>query len=171
MDKAFMVKIYNDSEYYNIIKNTITAYCYGINDSDLDDCISEVFMAAMKNENLENHDNIKGWLYLTAKNISMRFLTKKSYDFKHINFDSQYNISCESNLIDDSEKNALYNEMIQKIHKFLTKMESELFNLKFEKMYTDKKISDVTGLSEKYVRVKCNRLRKKLKIFLENMIT
>ena len=68
---------------YNQYKKLVAQVCYQItgNVEDAKDLTQKVFFELnRKSANLKNHPSLRGWLYLTAKNVSkdhLRYLSKK----------------------------------------------------------------------------------------------
>ena len=84
MNRKFIEKIYKDKDCYNAVKYAVISMKSNISDQDLENCISEVYKTAMQKKGIEHHPNIKGWLTLTARNITQRFIAKCTEDVKFV---------------------------------------------------------------------------------------
>jgi len=54
----------------------INSLIYSNNRNDVEDCLQEVFLIVIrksKTDDIENHPNIKGWLFTIAKNVANKF--------------------------------------------------------------------------------------------------
>ena len=71
MNNEFITMIYSD-EYKSVVIKGIKRTCPNISESDLNDCISDVYLTALGTAGLDKHPDIKGWLYKVARNIAMR---------------------------------------------------------------------------------------------------
>jgi len=166
VEKDLLTKIYEDPEYYNLVRNTINfAMKRGINSHDLEDCISEVYAAAAaKREELEKHPCVQGWLVLTAKNIARRYKARKQIDSQMLTLADE--VLSEVADSSDEEQRQL-NETIEVIKKNLRRSDFNLFKMRFIDKLSFEQIAEKTGKSPDAIKSRIKRLRVKLKIFLE----
>ena len=155
------------SEYSNylylIVKNMGSI---AILDEDIEEIISDVFLAIWKNsENLNRHTNIKEYLTGIAKNV-----TRNKYRRTELNYSiSDY----EEKLFDNFNIEKLSEEKEQDriIKKALKNLNEEEYNIFIMFYYNGKKIkeiAEVLDLSESNVKVKLHRIRKLIKKDLKN---
>lgn len=189
LDKAFIEKIYR--EYYSLIKLVvINSICSDVPD-DITSCVQDVFLAAMKQENLELHVSVKGWLLKTAANLTGNFNRNYLKHARHIdvncvNYKYCYN---KSDGAETSEKEIEASET-DFTGALMEKIEMErLKNLDYEKVIMDslfgkekefyellrntrlnvKEIGGILHISEGAAAVRRSRLKGKIKKILDNM--
>ena len=165
----FIETIFRNPTYFRIIKNTLLGEISKINDNDLDDCISEVYLALVqKKASLEKHPNIRGWLYLTSKNIAKRFIEDQF--IKGINStELTVDLVAAINLEETYEDEERGEEIMEILSKSLTLSEYRLFESKFLKNKSNQEIAALMGIKKTSVEVKTTRLREKIKNILKNM--
>jgi RNA polymerase sigma-70 factor (ECF subfamily) len=168
--------------YLNHQKNVavfIKSMIYSKRIHDVEDCVQEVFLAAIKSPELEKHPNIEGWFYNTATNIALKFndkleLMKKTpliIDDDEVVFEAIIDDFSEQ-LIEDIEYERLMSEgIIDKIMEELSEREKYFYFLRFKEKHGNKKISEITGKKEVAVRVRLMRLKDKIKKILKNYVT
>jgi len=155
------------SEYSNylylIVKNMGSV---AISDEDIEEIISDVFLAIWKNsENLNRHTNIKEYLTGIAKNVTRN---------KYRNTELNYSISDYEEKLFDSfniEKLSEEKEQDRIIKKALKSLNEEEYNIFIMFYYNGKKVKEIAetlGLSESNVKVKLHRIRKLIKKDLKN---
>ncbi|MDR2559186.1 MAG: sigma-70 family RNA polymerase sigma factor [Oscillospiraceae bacterium] len=162
----FIKKIYDEPEYYDIVRNTIIYIAPKINDFDLKDCISEVYMIAMQSKNLEKHPNVHGWLNLTAKNIAKRYINKRileSARFAKADIDF---IEQESTA-DEIENREQYEDLLKELKDKLKGTDYKLFKLKFTERRSIEEIAAIIGIKKHSAEVRISRLKEKIKNILE----
>jgi len=165
MDGRFIEMLYNEQEYYNIVKQTILYMLPGIGNHDFNDCVSEVYLTALKAKNLEKHPNIKGWLNITAKNISKRYKAKLAADsllFSEKNIDKEI----ADNFTLDVENREAYENILKKLSETLSKSDYRLFELKYIEGLSSREIADILGIKTDSADIKLTRLRKRIKNIL-----
>ena len=135
-------------------------------DEDIEEIISDVFLAIWKNsENLNRHTNIKEYLTGIAKNV-----TRNKYRSTELNYSiSDY----EEKLFDNFNIEKLSEEKEQDgiIKKALKNLSDEEYNIFIMFYYNGKKIKEIAELlhlSESNVKVKLHRIRKLVKKDLKN---
>lgn len=148
---------------YIVVKNSISVY---ITDEDIEEIISDIFVALWKNSNIVSNDiNLKAYLTGIAKNT-----IKNKYRKTQINFSiSEY----EEKLIDNMnlEKIAEENEQNQIIKNslnILKKEEYKTFIMFYYEQKSIKEISQILKISESKVKIVLHRVRKKIKKILED---
>lgn len=159
----------------SIVKSTI----YSNHPHDIEDCVHEVFLAALKNPELENHQNISGWLYITSRNISLQFNEKMEVRKKElliINDDEavfEPIVNDFSNqLIEDIEFEKLMKQgVLDDIISSLSQTERDFYHLRYVKKLSNKQISEITGKNDVAVRVRFSRLKEKIKKLVKEYVT
>jgi RNA polymerase sigma factor (sigma-70 family) len=162
----FIKKIYDEAEYYDIVRNTIIYMAPKINDFDLNDCISDVYMIAMQHENLEKHPNIHGWLNLTAKNIAKRYINRQILEGTRFSEKDVDSIEQESTAheVEDKEQ---YEDLLNELKDKLKGTDYRLFKLKFIERRSTEEIATIIGIKKHSAEVRISRLKNKIKNILE----
>lgn len=162
LDIEKMISEYS-SYLYLIIKNMGSI---AILDEDIEEIISDVFIAIWKNSgNLNRHTHIKEYLTGIAKNVTRN---------KYRNTELNYSISdYEEKLFDtlNIEKLSEEKEQDRIIKQTLKTLPDEEYNIFIMFYYNGKKIKEIAkelGLSEGNVKVKLHRIRKIIKKDLKN---
>ena len=169
MKNDFIEMLYDEAEYYDIVKYTILIKMKahgGISDFDLQDCISEVFVEAMKKRHeLEAHPSPKAWLNLTAKNIAKRYIKRRIIEGMLF----YGNGSVIPELINaDDEYHKLCFEFFDTLKTTLNPTDYKLYDMKFNQKLSNAEIADVLKKNKHSVDMKLTRLKKKIKnIFYE----
>ena len=184
-NKGDLAKLENKDVLGNYISNSVldiekmiseySSYLYlivkkmgsiAILDEDIEEIISDVFLAIWKNsENLNRHTNIKEYLTGIAKNV-----TKNKYRSTELNYSiSDY----EEKLFDNFNIEKLSEEKEQDriIKKALKGLSMEEYNIFIMFYYNGKKVKEIAeslDLSESNVKVKLHRIRKLIKKDLKN---
>ena len=108
-DRNFISELYK--KYYINVRSMIRATCISSEPADIDECTEEVFLTALKNEELRSHPQPLGWLIVTAKNITLKFNRNFSTDKKLIrrqqNTCTEYENSFEDAVIDRVDNSGL----------------------------------------------------------------
>ena len=162
LDIEKMISEYS-SYLYLIVKNMGSI---AILDEDIEEIISDVFLAIWKNsENLNRHTNIKEYLTGIAKNV-----TRNKYRSTELNYSiSDYeeklfdNFNIE-NLSEEKEQDGI----IKKALKNLSDKEYNIFIMFYYNGKKIKEIAELLHLSESNVKVKLHRIRKLVKKDLKN---
>ena len=162
LDTEKMISEYS-SYLYLIVKNMGSI---AILDEDIEEIISDVFLAIWKNsENLNRHTNIKEYLTGIAKNV-----TRNKYRSTELN----YSISDYEEKLFDSfniEKLCEEKEQDRIIKKALKSLSTEEYNIFILFYYSNKKVKEIAeelSISEGNVKVKLHRIRKIIKKDLKN---
>lgn len=173
MDKQeFISKIYEEN--YKFIASIIKSQLYSKSPHDISDCVHDVFKAALKKEDIEEHKKIKAWLCETAKNIIKQY-NKRFLDAKNLGREIEDNdiITGDfSNRIIENElfDGAIEKGVIEKALKSLSYFERDFYNLRYKKKLSYKEISLIMGKTESALNAKNTRIKQKIKIFLKNYI-
>lgn len=162
LDIEKMISEYS-SYLYLIVKNMGSI---AILDEDIEEIISDVFLAIWKNsENLNRHTNIKEYLTGIAKNV-----TRNKYRSTELNYSiSDYEEKLFDNL--NIEKLSEEKEQDRIIKKALKNLSDEEYNVFIMFYYNGKKVKEIAELlhlSESNVKVKLHRIRKLIKKDLKN---
>jgi len=144
--------------------------------TDVEDCVQETFLIAVKkitDSIVENHPNVKGWLFSIAKNITKQF----NSDYMR----TEYNINTEVDmsllvaedrdftyqLIEDIVYNDIDVERIKEhLIEKLTENERDLYMLKSNGK-SNREISVIFNISENAVSSRYKRIRQKLRKIYE----
>jgi RNA polymerase sigma-70 factor (ECF subfamily) len=161
-------KIYNEPEYYDIVRNTILfATRYRISDIDLEDCISEVYLTAVKKrKHLEKHPQIKGWLVVTAQYIAKRHIRVKAVEnrvFSSIDVD----LMSVDPFCGEIEEYEQIDELLSILSKDLKTSELKLFKMKFMENKKNNEVAAVIGCKKNAAEVRITRLKEKIKKILK----
>ena len=176
MDKHDFIKmIYEENR--GFIASIIRSQLYSKCPHDVSDCVQDVFNAAFKNQNIQTHGNVKGWLCDTAKN----FVKQYNARYLKVNNKKREIEDCDIIVEDFSEqviednlfKEAVEKGVIDKAVESLSFSERDFYDLRYIKKLSYKEISAIMGKSESALNAKNTRLKRKihdfLKIFLKNM--
>ncbi|MBO5095557.1 MAG: sigma-70 family RNA polymerase sigma factor [Bacilli bacterium] len=155
------------NEYYSyiyiIVKNSVSII---ITDEDIEEIISDVFLALWKNHsNLKKSTPIKQYLTGIAKNIIKNKYRSTKLNYSISDYEEQL-ISKESleSLAEEKEQNKI-------IIDTLKNMKEDEYKIFMMFYYKSKKIKDIAKdlkISESNVKVKLHRIRKAVKENLKN---
>jgi len=165
--REFIEKIYTESEYYDIVKNTIIRMVDGVSVYDLEDCINDVYEIALRKKNLEKHPNIHGWLSNTAKNIAKRYLRKKAFSRIAIPM-SDIKSGSQSDFEPMMEDDKYFEELLIILSKNLKVSEYTLFKLKFIEQRPNKELAEIMRIKQDSVGKKVSRLKEKIRNILRD---
>lgn len=163
MEQSFIAKLFDEKEYHDIVRNTILSLVPKINDADLEDCVMEVYLDALKKQKkLEKHPDIKGWLNLATKFVVKRFIKSRVADSMNTVdlIDEVEDPMRFEDLVDGSE---FVKDLLNFIPKHLKSVERELFQLKCVERLPNDKIAEIMNFKRKTVDVKVTRLREKIR--------
>lgn len=166
MKTAFINKLL-ESEYSNIIRNTIVNSIPKINDSDVDDLVQEVYLDVLKKKkSIENHPDIQGWLCIATKYVIKRYWRSKSVDLVPLEFvDEIEDPTSFENIIEDNE---YVKKLMVFINKSLSWADYEIFDFKCIKRLSNDQIAEILDIKRTAVDAKVTRLRKKLKNIIKS---
>jgi len=150
------------SENQGIIHKVCSVYCNS--EEDRRDLFQEIIAQLWKSyASFRSESKFTTWMYRVALNTAITSFkkTKRQPDQNHLNYE---NIQiAEENHHSETE------EQIRLLHKaitHLTGIEKSIILLYLEdKSYED--IAEITGITQNYVRVKMNRIKKKLKKYMD----
>lgn len=159
MEKEFLHII---KENQGIIHKVCNIYC---NDQDdRDDLFQEIVAQLWKSfSSFREESKFSTWMYRVALNTAITSFkkTKRRPD--------QNRLTVENLQLKDESYNTETEDEIKNLHRAvaqLTGIEKSIILLFLEdKKYED--IAEITGITQNYVRVKMNRIKKKLKKFME----
>ena len=129
------------------------------------DAIQEIMIKLWeKRKQLENHPNIKGFVFLTARNYCLDILRKK----RVLVNDGEFHLSL---LKDTKEQIQLeskqLNEIIIEILKKIPKQQREIFIMRDIDGYDFTEIAAILEIKIAHARVVLSRARKKIRVALE----
>ena len=143
---------------YMIIKNIKSI---GILEEDMEEIISDVFLALWKNHtNLTEETKIKPYLAGIAKNVLKNKYRKTKIDYPISDYEEQLVSPYTLELISEER------EQTEMIRKSLRNMKPEEYQIFMAFYYENKKIKEIAkklDISESKVKVILHRLRKELK--------
>jgi RNA polymerase sigma factor (sigma-70 family) len=159
----------------------IKAMINSVRPQDVEDCVQEVYLAAIKNKNLENHPNIERWINITVRNIAWCFNKKQKslrkilyiIDDDGVNFE----VVCKdfANQVDEDIffKDLTEQGTAEKILDSLTKIEYDFYKLKYNsrKKLSTKQIAEIMEKTEGAIRIFDMRLREKIKKIVRKYVT
>ena len=155
----------------------IKAHIYSNEYSDVEDCVQEVFVTAVKKAqttDIESYTNIVGWLLSIAKIVLLRF--NKAYLRTKHNVSHEYDtewISYDNDFTRQLIEDIVYDEIdLERFIDDLTKMLPEIDRFVFMQKLggkTNKEISVILNISEDAVASRYKRSRQKLKIFYKKL--
>lgn len=154
------MEIYTPYIYKIIINRNIK-----LNDEDIEELISDVFLALWNNrEKLDLKKKMSSYLAGITKNL----LSKKIRDLKSINYLEDFKedlieIDSIENQITELEKNNLIRNEIEK----LKKQDKDIFILYYYNSKSMKDISFILNIQEKKIKSRLFRIRKIIKRSLE----
>ncbi|MGB0879512.1 MAG: RNA polymerase sigma factor [Polaribacter sp.] len=130
-----------------------------------EDAIQDIMMKLWeKRTKIQNHQNIKGLVFLTARNHCIDILRKKQ---KRVSDSSNYLKNITSNNNDDIQWNEL-NKIINQILKDIPKQQKEVFILRDIDGCEFSEIATMLEIKITHVRVLLSRARKQIGETLEN---
>ena len=148
---------------YIIVKNGISKY---ITDQDIEEIISDVFIAIWKNSNmLNNTTDIKAYLSGTAKNIIKNRYRKSKLNFSISDYEETIiDKNTLEKIVEENEKNFIIKECL----KALKSEEYKTFIMFYYESKTTKEIAKELNCSIGKVKVILYRVRKIIKRNLED---
>lgn len=174
----FITELYN--KYSKGLSIFIKSQIYSKNFQDIEDCVQNVFRVVAEkiktDEDSYNHSNIKGWLYEISKKICLKlnadYMKNKTIVLEKESLVDK--IFIEDDFADQATEDIFYNDinqesLINDLKSKLPKNERDLFELKFEQKLKNKEIAVILNKSEDAIKVKCSRIKQKMKILLKNM--
>ena len=173
VDGDFIVELYR--LYSTIVKKTIVSKLYSTSIDDIEDCVQEVFLVALKKiDQLRIHPKLIGWFTVTSKNIAMKynekFLRERCINDNAINdFPDTY--SLDEQVVED----IMFSELVRQdvCEKVLNKLaydEKRLYNLRWVEHLSYAEIEKRLELSQSAVKNRIMRLKQHIKSELKEYI-
>ena len=167
-DDKFFDVIY--TEYYDQVYIKIKRMLYSEVDDDITSCVQDTFKIAwIKRGLLKNHENIGGWLIVTASRVANNF--NKNYKIRqNLMNDSieMEDIADETDFADDIVETVKFEEylksnMAEKFINQLSEIERLLYELKHKQKLSNEEIGEISGISANAVASRNKRLIQKFK--------
>lgn len=168
--KDYMLKSELDIE--EIMKN-YTPYIYTIlknrnvnlTNEDIEEIISDVFLAVWKNQNKLNiNKEISPYLVGITKNLYNKKIRNKK---DVIDIDNYQNILTETESIEIKIENTEKEKLIMFVVNNMKQEDKDIFILYYYNSRTMKEIANILSITEKKVKSRLFRIRQKVKKFLE----
>lgn len=168
--KDYMLK--NELDIEEIMKN-YTPYIYTIlknrnvnlTNEDIEEIISDVFLAVWKNQNkLNTNKEISPYLVGITKNLYNKKIRNKK---DIIDIDNYQNILTETESIEIKIENTEKEKLILFVVNNMKQEDKDIFTLYYYNSRTMKEIADILNITEKKVKSRLFRIRQKVKKFLE----
>lgn len=159
MEKEFIEIVQKNQ---GIVHKVCSIYCDL--EEDRHDLFQEIVAQLWKSyPTFRNESRFSTWMYRVALNTAITSFKKKKRR------PDQHTLSTDNFQIEDEAYDLETEENIKRLHKavsHLTGVEKSIILLYLEnKKYEE--IAEITGITQNYVRVKMNRIKKKLKKILE----
>lgn len=156
-----------DEEFIDFYKNNyniIVGYVYKrvVKWEDVEDIVSDSFIALWESKDNLKEENIKNYLYGVVRNKIADYLRRKyKIEIKSISFDEYEDIIKKE---EESYKSKDYTNLIMRLTKDLKEREKKLINLKYIDKKSFREISEELNITINNTKVLHNRIIKKLKI-------
>lgn len=133
--------------------------------SNAEDAIQEIMIKLWKNrKKLENHPNLKGFVFLTARNYCLDVLRKKTLTLEDSSTELKIiKSTTESKNLEWKE----LNNIIFTILKLLPQQQKEVFLMRDLDGYEFTEIAAALNLKVEHIRVLLSRARKQIAVALE----
>lgn len=158
--QLFLENLYKT--YYDKVYIKINSMCFSKNPHDIEDCVSQTFLVALKKYDiLKIHPNPKAYLLKTASNIVNNFNTTysrnilKQQDINDISIPSMEE-RVENDII---EQKIINQEIYTKIMNNLNKEQQQLYFLRFVENMSYENIAELFGVSNSTIRMRISRLK------------
>ena len=130
------------------------------NDGSAEDAVQEIMIKLWDNrKKITNHPNIKGFVFLTARNYCLDLVKKKRPDFDSADFQMTM-------LVSDTIQNHIewreLSTIIEKLLKELPAQQCEVMMMRDVDGFEFSEIADATNLKVEHVRVLLSRARKQV---------
>ncbi|MFZ5429666.1 MAG: RNA polymerase sigma factor [Bacteroidota bacterium] len=158
MEKQFLDIVRNNQ---GIIHKVCSIYCD--NEEDRNDLVQEILAQLWKSfPSFRNESKFTTWMYRVALNTAITSFKKNIRQPDRTPLSHQNFQLVDENSSPDLEENLrLLREAVSK----LTGIEKSIILLYLESKSYDE-IAEITGITQNYVRVKMNRIKKKLKSYM-----
>ena len=156
--EKFFNQIYSD--HYDSIYFRVKNILYSKIADDISSCTQETFTRAWMNiESLQNHQNIAGWLVVTAKNIAQNFNSRYLTNIKN----SNYSATDAETIAEENFTEKIDSELVaEKILSQLSASERKLYELKHVMGLSNEDIGKIFEISPNAVASRNKRLKDKL---------
>jgi len=158
------------SKYEDTVYSAIKGMLYSKMGDDISSCVQDTFLIAWKNmDKLRKHENVAGWLVVTAKNVARKFNKKYLEEQKRIdNSIEMDNIVQENDFTQEIADEMVYQEyldsgMVEKFMNDLTEDERKLYDLKRNQKLKNGEIAKILGITPNAVILRYKRLVEKFK--------
>ncbi len=154
---------------YNKVVEQFAGNLYGYafrfmrSEHDAQDIVQDVFEKLWLNRKKVEIDKAKSWMFTTAHNAMINFMTRK--DRMHL---SDEIVSVERSV--DQQRQYEAREIVDKAVAFLPPMQKSIILLRDLEGYAYQEIADILEISESQVKVYLFRARKKLKKQLKELM-
>lgn len=136
---------------------------FGIRREMAEDIVQETFCVAIKRvEELREHPNPVGWLYVTARYVML----KESKKLKKNEIQCSLN-ALENQLYDTKAETMLTSMEEDRICSVLTKEEYKILDLIYNKGYRGKEVAERLEINRSTLRVQIFRIRRKLQALID----
>ena len=155
----FFKRIYK--QYYINVLNRTKDILYSETSDDITSCVQDTFIKAWDNiELLKEHENVAGWLVVTAKNVAMDF--NKKYLLRQ-NYIINNKILDEITDEEDFDEKIASESAAEKILSCLSQDERKLYDLKHVAELSNEEIGKILGITPNAVASRNKRLTEKLR--------
>ena len=161
MEKQFLEIVRNNQ---GIIHKVCNIYCD--NEEDRNDLVQEILAQLWKSfPSFRNESKFTTWMYRVALNTAITSFKKYKRQPDRTPLSSQ-NFQIADEIISSETEDHI--RLLRGAVSKLTGIEKSIILLYLEnKGYED--IAEITGITQNYVRVKMNRIKKKLKVLMTSM--
>ena len=147
---------------YSIIRNKNS----NISNEDIEEIISDVFLATWKNqEKLDVNKELSSYLAKIANNLYNKKLRNTRND---IDIDDYINILFEEESIELKIENTEREHLIYMLVNNMKPEDKDIFTLYYYNSMTMKQISKILNITEKKIKSRLFRIRKKIRKHLDN---
>lgn len=147
---------------YTIIRNKNS----NISNEDIEEIISDVFLVTWKNqEKLDVNKELSSYLAKIAKNLYNKKLRNTRND---IDIDDYINILFEEESIELKIENTEREHLIYMLVNNMKPEDKDIFTLYYYNSMTMKQISKILNITEKKIKSRLFRIRKKIRKHLDN---
>jgi len=159
-----------DENKYNIIvekyQKQILYYCtwkYSIVLPDAEEIVNDVFMILFQKWGTLEFDDIKAWLYRTTDNLVMHHFRKNKVRIKA---ESLYDNDSEEFVINDCEKEIIFEDFVSRIFQILSNEDQKIFEYRFITGLALKEISEMMNIPYSTVRFRLMEIKNKISVYL-----
>jgi RNA polymerase sigma factor (sigma-70 family) len=167
-DEDFFNKLYE--EHYGLIYEKIKFRLYSGADDDITSCTQETFIKAwMHTEDLKKHENVTGWLVLTAKRTADNFNRLHAIHKRAVGDSTGLeDIPQQEDFTEEVVEEARFNEFLklntaENFINSLSESERQLYEMKFRQKLSNEKIGEILKITPNAVASRNKRLIQKFK--------